>query len=93
MAGKMRLEPLGNRVLLKRVEGRKQTEGGILLPGSLDEAAFQCEVVDVGPSVEGLGAGAVVYVNAEKKGVEVSFEQEKLLVVELDELLAVVAKD
>lgn len=43
-----KLKPLGNRVLIKRIEA-KTTKGGILLPDSAREKPRQGEVIAVGP--------------------------------------------
>lgn len=43
-----KLQPLGNRVLIKRIEA-KTTKGGILLPDSAREKPRQGEVLAVGP--------------------------------------------
>lgn len=42
------LRPLGNRVLVKRIEA-KTSKGGILLPDSAREKPRQAEVLAVGP--------------------------------------------
>ena len=46
------LKPLGNRVVLKRLENENETEGGILLASSSQEKSQICEVVAVGEGKE-----------------------------------------
>jgi chaperonin GroES len=50
---KMKLEPLHDRVIIRRAEKATQSEGGILLPDDAAEAPERGEVLAV-------GAGAVV---------------------------------
>jgi chaperonin GroES len=46
----MKLVPLGDRVILKRIEElESKTAGGILLPDTAKEKPQECEVVAVGP--------------------------------------------
>lgn len=45
----MKIRPLHDRVVVKRVEEETKTAGGIVLPGSAAEKPSQGEVVAVGP--------------------------------------------
>jgi len=45
----MKIRPLHDRVVIKRVEEETKTAGGIVLPGSAAEKPSQGEVVAVGP--------------------------------------------
>lgn len=42
------IKPLGNRVLLKRVEEDEQVKGGIIIPDSAKEKPQEAEVVALG---------------------------------------------
>jgi len=42
-------KPLGDRVLVKRLEGEERTEGGIIIPEAAKERAQIGEVIAVGP--------------------------------------------
>lgn len=44
----MKLRPLGDRVLVKRVEAEERTKGGIVLPDSAKEKPKEGKVVSVG---------------------------------------------
>lgn len=45
----MDIQPLGDRVVVKRLEGEEQqTEGGLVIPPSAQETPNQAEVVAVG---------------------------------------------
>ncbi|MFA4893318.1 co-chaperone GroES [Brevundimonas sp.] len=45
----MAFRPLGDRVLVKRVEEESKTKGGIIIPDSAKEKPQEGEVVSVGP--------------------------------------------
>ena len=45
----MRIKPLFDRVLLKRVNPKKVSDGGLLLPTKAQEKSEVCEIVAVGP--------------------------------------------
>ena len=45
----MAFRPLGDRVLVKRVEEEEKTKGGIIIPDSAKEKPQEGEVVSVGP--------------------------------------------
>ncbi len=44
-----RLRPLGNRVIVKRLESEEKLKGGILLPDSAKKKQEQTEVIAIGP--------------------------------------------
>ena len=45
----MTIKPLGERVVIKMLEGEEVTKGGVVLPGSAKEKPQVAEVVAVGP--------------------------------------------
>ena len=47
----MAFRPLGDRVLVKRVEEEQKTKGGIIIPDTAKEKPQEGEVVAVGPGV------------------------------------------
>jgi chaperonin GroES len=44
----MKVKPLGDRVLLKRIETQEQIRGGIIIPDTAKEKPQEAEVVSVG---------------------------------------------
>ena len=44
----MKLQILGDRVLVKRLKAKAATSGGILIPGSAQEKSQQAKVLNVG---------------------------------------------
>ncbi len=45
----MAFRPLGDRVLIKRVEEEAKTKGGIIIPDTVKEKPQEGEVISVGP--------------------------------------------
>ena len=45
----MNIKPLGDRVLIKRLEAEEKTKSGIVLPGTAKEQPQMAEVIAVGP--------------------------------------------
>jgi len=44
----MRIEPLGDKIVVKRLEAEEETAGGIILPDSAQEKPQQGKVLSVG---------------------------------------------
>lgn len=93
----MSLRPLGDRVVIKRVEAEETTKGGIILTSAAKEKPQMAEVVAVGPGgiVDGnevkmeLKAGDKV-IFSKYSGSEVKFEGEEYIILSEKEILAVV---
>jgi len=45
----MTVKPLGDRVLIKRLEAEEKTAGGIILAATAKEAPQMAEIIEVGP--------------------------------------------
>jgi chaperonin GroES len=45
----MKIKPLNDRVLVKRVEAEQKTSGGIIIPDTAKEKPMEAKVVAVGP--------------------------------------------
>ena len=93
----MRLEPLGDRVVLKQVEAEETTKSGIVLPGQAQEKPQQAEVVAVGPGgvVEGKEVKMEVAVGdkviySKYSGTEVKMDGTEYIIVRQNDILAIV---
>lgn len=62
-AVKKELQPLFDNVVLRRIDQKKSTEGGILLPDSMDQKSYECEVLFVGPDAKHLKKGDTVVID------------------------------
>ena len=49
----MKIHPLGDRILIKRLEDGEQVSGGIIIPDTAKEKPQEAEVVAVGPGRRG----------------------------------------
>ena len=45
---KVKIQPLGDRVLVKQVEEKEQVKGGIIIPDSAKEKSQEAQVVAIG---------------------------------------------
>ena len=45
----MKIRPLNDRILVKRLEGEEKTAGGIIIPDTAKEKPAEGEVIAVGP--------------------------------------------
>ena len=95
----MKIRPLGDRVIVKRVETEEKSDGGIILTGSAVKKSTRGTVVAVGPG-RTLDDGKVVPV-AVKEGDTVVFNEgytmkkekldgEDVLIISENEIIAVI---
>ena len=93
----MKLKPLFDKVVLKKVEAEETTKVGIILTGSAKEKPDMSEVVAVGPGgiIDGkevkmvLNVGDKVIVG-KYSGTEVKLEGEEYIIVSQSDILAIV---
>ena len=78
----MKLRPLGDRVIVKRVESETKTASGIVIPDSAAEKPDQGEVLAVGPGKTND--------KGETKALTVKVGGDELLVMKEEDLFAVV---
>lgn len=93
----MNIKPLGDRVVIKKVETEETTKSGIVLPGSAKEKPQMAEVVAVGPGGIVEGKEVTMYVKKGDKvifskyaGTEVKFDGQEYTILRQDDLLAIV---
>ena len=85
----MNFQPLGNRVLVKRVEEATTTMSGIIIPDNAKEKPSRGEVVAVSKEVEVLTATNQVLFS-KYAGNEVSFEGEKYIVLDVEDIFGII---
>ncbi|MGYP001566143916 len=86
----MRLKPIGERIILKHIEGESKTKSGLYLPKSAEEKK-QGEVVEVGMMKDGsmfpLKRGdRIIYGGYSSEEIEV--DGQKYLIIEMKDVLA-----
>ncbi|MCR4595936.1 MAG: co-chaperone GroES [Lachnospiraceae bacterium] len=93
----MKLNPLGDRVVLKQLIAEETTKSGIVLPGQNKEKPQQAEVIAVGPGgmVDGKEVAMQVKVGdnvifSKYSGTEVKIDDEEYIIVKQSDILAVI---
>ncbi|MGL4773342.1 MAG: co-chaperone GroES [Clostridium sp.] len=93
----MNIRPLGERVVIKKLEAEEKTKSGIVLTGTAKEKPQEAEVVAVGPGalVEGKRIPMEVKVGdkvlySKYAGTEVKVEGQEYTILKQDDILAVV---
>ena len=95
----MAFRPLGDRVLVKRVEEEEKTRGGIIIPDTAKEKPQEGEVIAVGPGArDETGKVQPLDVKAGDRilfgkwsGTEVKLEGKDLLIMKESDILGVLA--
>jgi len=94
----MKLKPLNDRVLVKRLESEEKTAGGIIIPDSAKEKPMRGEVVAAGPGKAGddgkpvkmtVKKGDIVLFN-KYAGTEVKIDGVEHLMMREDDILAII---
>jgi len=96
----VKLKPLGDRVVVKRLEAEEKTRGGIVLPDTAKEKPKRGKVVAVGPG-KTLESGEVAKPTVKKgdeiifssfAGTEITVDGKEMLIMGTDDILAVLVK-
>ena len=85
----MNFQPLGNRVLVKRVESATTTASGIIIPDNASEKPSQGEVVAISKEVKNLSEGNKVLFG-KFAGNEVTLEGEKYLIMDVEDIFGII---
>ena len=96
----MKIRPLQDRVIVKRVKEEEKTKGGIIIPDTAKEKPIEGEVVAVGKGkVQEDGSVRALDVKAGDRvlfgkysGTEVKIEGEESLILREDDILGVIEK-
>ena len=96
----MKIRPLHDRVILRRLEEQETTKGGIIIPDSAKEQQAEGEIISVGPGkMDDTGKLVKVEVKPGERvlfskysGTEVKVEGEELLIMREEDILAVIEK-
>lgn len=96
----MKIRPLQDRIIVKRVEEEEKTKGGIIIPDTAKEKPQEGEVKAVGPGKvtdEGKKIPMEVKVGdrvlfSKYAGTEIKLEGEEHLIMREDDILGVIEK-
>lgn len=93
----MNIKPLGDRVVIKKLEAEEKTQSGIVLAGSAKERPQEAEVVAIGPGAVIDGKRIEMEVKVGDKvlyskyaGTEVKLSGEEYTILKQDDILAIV---
>jgi len=94
----MKVTPLSDRILVKRLEVAEEQRGGIIIPDTAKEKPQQCEVMAVGPGrmtdegkriVPEVKKGQRVLIG-KYSGTEVKIEGHEYIILREDDILGIV---
>ena len=97
----MAFRPLGDRVLVKRVEEEQKTKGGIIIPDTAKEKPQEGEVIAVGPGARD-ESGKLQPLDVKVgdrilfgkwSGTEIKLEGQDLLIMKESDVLGVIEPD
>lgn len=89
----MKLQPLGDRVLLKVEEGETKTAGGLFIPQTAQEKTQIGKVIAVGDDKDAIKVKAGDRVMYDKyAGTSVKIDGDDHLIVKMSDILAIIAK-
>jgi chaperonin GroES len=100
MADKLKIRPLHDRVIIKRLEEERTTQGGIIIPDTAAEKPIKGKVIAVGKG-KILESGEVRPLDVKVgdnilfgkySGTEVKVDGEDLLVMREEDVMAVIEK-
>ena len=95
----MKIKPLGDRILLKPLEAKEKTKGGIVLPDTAKEKPQEGKVIAVGRGklsddgkiqpLEVKDGDKVLY--GKYAGTEIKIDDEEHLVIKEEDVLAIIS--
>jgi chaperonin GroES len=95
---KMKLLPLGNRVLVSRLEPEEKLKGGILLPDTAKKKQEQAKVIAIGPGKKDKNGQLIpmpvkvndVILMEKYSGQEITINNEELVIIKADDIIAII---
>lgn len=92
----MNIKPLGDRLVIKKVEAEEKTKSGIVLPSSAKEQPQMAEVLAIGVDItndekkkDQVKVGDKV-IFSQYAGTEIKMDDQEVTIVKLNDILAVV---
>jgi chaperonin GroES len=94
------LRPLGNRVLVRRLQAEEKLKGGIILPETAKKKQEQAEVVAIGTGKKDKNGHLIpipvtvgdVILMEKYSGQDVTIADEEFVIIKADDLIAVIEK-
>jgi chaperonin GroES len=89
----VKIKPLGDKVVLEKVEAEETTKSGIVLPGAAKEDSQIAEVIAVGPGTDEVKIEVKVgqrVVASKYAGTEIKYGESEYNIVSQKDILAIV---
>ena len=94
----MKFRPLGDRVVVRRVQEEQKTAGGIIIPDTAQEKPQEGEIVSVGPgALDDAGKRVAPEVKAGQRvlfgkwsGTEVKIDGEDLIIMKESDIMGII---
>jgi chaperonin GroES len=96
----MKIKPLQDRIIIKRMEGEEKTKGGIIIPDSAKEKPMEGKVIAVGPGklnekgtrvAPEVKAGDIILFG-KYAGTEIKIDGEEHLILREDDIMGIIVK-
>jgi len=94
----VKLKPLGNRVLVRRLAAEEKLKGGIILPDTAKKKQEQAEVVALGSGKKDKNGALIpmpvkigdIILMEKYSGQEVTLDDEEFVILRADDIIAIV---
>lgn len=99
MAGKFKIRPLGDRVVVEPLEAEEKSKGGIILPDTAKEKPQEGKVIAVGKGKINEKTGEVIPIEVKVgdkvlygkySGTEITVDEKQYIILREDDILAIV---
>ncbi|MBA3237926.1 MAG: co-chaperone GroES [Parachlamydiaceae bacterium] len=96
----MKLIPLGNRVLVSRLEAEEKLKGGIVLPDSAKKKQEQAKVIAIGTGKKDKNGNLIpipvklgdIILMEKYSGQDVTVSNEEFVIIKADDIMAIIEK-
>jgi len=96
----LKFQPLGNRVLVQRIEPEEKLKGGILLPDAVKKKQEQAQVIAIGTGNKDKNGNAIpmpvkindIILMDKYSGQEIKIDDQELVILKADDIIAIVEK-
>ncbi|MFI0435007.1 MAG: co-chaperone GroES [Parachlamydiaceae bacterium] len=96
----VKLKPLGNRVLVRRLDAEEKLKGGIILPDTAKKKQEQAEVVAIGSGKKDKNGTLIpmpvkisdIILMEKYSGQEVTLDDEEFVILRADDIIAIIEK-
>ncbi|MDR3624551.1 MAG: co-chaperone GroES [Chlamydiales bacterium] len=98
MTNQTKLQPIGNRILVKRLEAEATLKGGIILPESAKKKQETAKVIAIGTGKQDKSGNLIpipvkvgdIILMDKYSGQEVTLNDEELMILRSDDIIAIV---